>query len=391
MKITGVIAEYDPFHSGHAYQLSQIRAMGAERVIVCMSTGAVQRGGFAILPWEIRVRAVLACGADMVVALPAPWACSSAEGFAAAGVHLLTAMGCDTLVFGAETPKTEQLAELAMLLDSPALAAPLKKHLDTGLPFAAARAAAAAELAPALAPLLEQPNNLLGVEYCKAIHRQKSPMKPLALQRLGAGHGSELGVNAITASGSAIRKCWMSGDRKAARGYLPAEVLPLYEKAMAEGALLSALRAEVAILSRLRAMTVEQLAEVRGVNEGLENRLYGALRTAASLEELYDTLKTRRYAHARLRRLVLDAALGYGKDLPALPPFVLVLGAKREALSLCRDCALPCGTSLAALTRQSEVCGRAAAAHAAAVDLSSLCREHPGPMGQAFTQRPVIL
>ena len=104
MDFTGIIAEYDPFHNGHAAQLAAVRAAGAQCIAVCMSSGAVQRGGVPILPESVRVRAALDAGADLVVALPAPYACATAEQFAAAGVHLLAALGCDTLAFGAETP-----------------------------------------------------------------------------------------------------------------------------------------------------------------------------------------------------------------------------------------------------------------------------------------------
>ena len=117
MDFTGIIAEYDPFHNGHAAQLAAVRAAGAQRIAVCMSSGAVQRGGVPILPESVRVRAALDAGADLVVALPAPYACATAEQFAAAGVHLLTALGCDTLAFGAETPDAAALLDTARLLD----------------------------------------------------------------------------------------------------------------------------------------------------------------------------------------------------------------------------------------------------------------------------------
>ena len=104
MRFAGIIAEYDPFHNGHAWQLAQARALGAQRVAVAMSCGLTQRGALPLLPESVRVRAALECGADLVFALPAPWACAGAEAFARAGVHLLAATGCDALVFGAETP-----------------------------------------------------------------------------------------------------------------------------------------------------------------------------------------------------------------------------------------------------------------------------------------------
>ena len=172
MNFVGIIAEYDPFHSGHALQLRMLRQRGASTIAVCMSTGVVQRGGVPILPEAVRVRAALAAGADLVVALPAPYANASAEQFAAAGVHLLAALGCDTLAFGAETPEPAPLQAAAAALCSAAFPAALRSQLERGLPFAAARAAAAETLCPGAADLLQTPNNILGIEYCKAILRQ---------------------------------------------------------------------------------------------------------------------------------------------------------------------------------------------------------------------------
>ena len=129
MRFAGIIAEYDPFHNGHAWQLAQARALGAQRVAVAMSCGLTQRGALPLLPESVRVRAALECGADLVFALPAPWACAGAEAFARAGVHLLAATGCDALVFGAETPDAALLLETARVLNSAAYRAALKQQL----------------------------------------------------------------------------------------------------------------------------------------------------------------------------------------------------------------------------------------------------------------------
>lgn len=176
MDFTGIIAEYDPFHNGHAAQLAAVRAAGAQCIAVCMSSGAVQRGGVPILPESVRVRAALDAGADLVVALPAPYACATAEQFAAAGVHLLAALGCDTLAFGAETPDVAALLDTARLLDGEELNARIRQNLATGMTYAAARAAAADALHPGhRAGLLRTPNNILGIEYCKAILHRTQP------------------------------------------------------------------------------------------------------------------------------------------------------------------------------------------------------------------------
>ena len=135
MKFAGIIAEYDPFHNGHAWQLDiqpqlpQARALGSQRVAVAMSCGLTQRGALPLLPEAVRVQAALACGADLVFALPAPCACAGAEAFARAGVRILAAAGCDALVFGAENPDTALLQKAARVLCSEAYRTALRKQL----------------------------------------------------------------------------------------------------------------------------------------------------------------------------------------------------------------------------------------------------------------------
>ena len=348
MEFAGIIAEYDPFHNGHAAQLQMLRARGAGRIAVCISAAAVQRGGFPLLPEPVRVQAALQAGADLVAALPAPYACLGAEGFAAAGVALLTALGCDTLAFGAETPDAGLLMRAARLVDSSALAEGLQRHLAGGATFAAARAAAAEELEPGTGALLASPNNILGVEYCKAILRQGSHLQPLPLPRLAVGHGTaETGAiqGRPVASASYLRELAWGRGLDATLEFVPAQAAALYRASADRGELLDPDKFSVAVLSRLRGQGRQQLAAVRGLSEGLENRLYAAVQKAATVQELYDLLKTRRYPHARLRRLVLDAALGVTEGLvPQTPPYLHVLGARRQALGALRYAALPAGT-----------------------------------------------
>ena len=316
MNFVGIIAEYDPFHSGHALQLRMLRQRGASTIAVCMSTGVVQRGGVPILPEAVRVRAALAAGADLVVALPAPYANASAEQFAAAGVHLLAALGCDTLAFGAETPEPAPLQAAAAALCSAAFPAALRSQLESGLPFAAARAAAAETLCPGAADLLQTPNNILGIEYCKAILRQGAAMQLLPLPRLGTAHGTaqtgQVQGQAL-ASASHIRQLVHTQGIKAASPFVPQAAMELYRQAAEQGQLADPEKFSTAVLTLLRTKTPEQLSTLRGAGEGLENRLYAAAREAETVNDLYDRLKTKRYPTARLRRLVLDAVL----DVPA--------------------------------------------------------------------------
>ena len=399
MKFAGIIAEYDPFHNGHAWQLAQARALGAERVAVAMSCGLTQRGALPLLPEPVRVRAALECGADLVFALPAPCACAGAEAFARAGVRILAAAGCDALVFGAETPDTALLLEAARVLNSAAYRAALKAQLAAGArSFAAARQAAVQALCPdtEVAALLDKPNNNLAVEYCRAILEQEAPLEPIALPRQGAVHGQALPESGCTgfASASALRTLWVQEGAAALAPYVPEKALKLYKTAELDGQytdFAAAGRCELALL-RAACAGPQPFAAVRGVSEGLEHRLENAVRQTADLPALLDALTTVRYPRARMRRLAMDAALGYtAENVPALPPYLHLLGARKSALPLLAGAALPVSHSLAKLEKENAACARMAAAQAAASDFGALCRARPEPMGGIYRQKNIFL
>ena len=397
-KLAGIIAEYDPFHNGHAWQLQQAKALGAQRVAVAMSCGLTQRGALPLLPESVRVQAALTCGADLVFALPAPYACSGAECFARAGVQLLAAAGCDALVFGAETPDAALLMEAAQVLSGAEYRTALKARLAAGArSFAAARQAAVEAVCPGtgLAALLDKPNNNLAVEYCKAILELGASLVPIPLPRQGAGHGQALTeTGGQFASASALRTLWQSGGADAAAPYVPAEVLPLYREAFAAGQytdLAAAQRCQLALL-RSRCAGTAPFAQVRGISEGLEHRLEAAVRSSTTHAELLDSLTTVRYPRARMRRLAMDAALGYSADAsPALPPYLHLLGAQKDALPLLKAAALPVSHSLARLAEQNAPCRAVVDAQLRACDFGALCRKKPEPMGGALRQKIIFL
>jgi len=397
-KLAGIIAEYDPFHNGHAWQLQQAKALGAQRVAVAMSCGLTQRGALPLLPESVRVQAALTCGADLVFALPAPYACSGAECFARAGVQLLAAAGCDALVFGAETPDAALLMEAARVLSGAEYRTALKARLAAGArSFAAARQAAVEAVCPGtgLAALLDKPNNNLAVEYCKAILELGTSLVPIPLPRQGAGHGQALTeTGGQFASASALRTLWQNGGADAAAPYVPAEVLPLYREAFAAGQytdLAAAQRCQLALL-RSRCAGTAPFAQVRGISEGLEHRLEAAVRSSTTHAELLDSLTTVRYPRARMRRLAMDAALGYSADaFPALPPYLHLLGAQKDALPLLKAAALPVSHSLARLAEQNVPCRAVVDAQLRACDFGALCRKKPEPMGGALRQKIIFL
>lgn len=398
MYFAGIIAEYDPFHNGHAWQLAAARAHGAKYVAVALSCGLTQRGALPLLPESVRVAAALASGADLVFALPAPYACAGAEAFAQAGVALLSAAGCDGLVFGAETPDPALLTQTAQLLLTQDYRTALRAALANGArSFAAARQAAVQSLCPdsGAAALLDKPNNNLAVEYCKAILSQGAALTPVPLGRQGADHGQALGSGGGPyASASALRRLWAASGPEALTDYLPPSALPFYRQARAQGMDTDFAAAHLAQLTLLRARTTgpDCFAGVRGVSEGLDRRLYAAVQQAVSWEGLVDAMTTVRYPRARMRRLALDAALNYQADaLPALPPYLHLLGARREALPLLKNAALPVGHSLAKLARHDPACAKVADAQRSADALGTLCRRTPAPLGERYRQKIIFL
>ena len=301
---------------------------------------------------------------------------------------LLAALGCDTLAFGAETPDAAALLDAAQLLLNGEINALIRKKLATGMTYAAARADAAETLRPGMGTLLRTPNNILGIEYCKAILAQGAALTPLALPRLGAAHGGGAGEHGGTPMASASYLRGLPLPEWTA--FVPAGAAALYAKAAAEGLLLDSAKFEVAVLTQLRMQPPENFAQLRGISEGLENRLAASVRQADGLDDLYTRLKTKRYPHARLRRLVLDAALQFPAELP-MPPYLHVLGAKKSALPRLKYAALPAGTALAELVQIGPQAAEIGRLHSRAVDFSSLCREKIQPMGLAFTAKPVVI
>lgn len=191
MEAAGIVAEYNPFHGGHAFHIAETRRrLGGCAVVAVMSGNWVQRGECAVLDKWTRTRAALEGGVDLVLELPTPWAVSSAESFARGAVELLAASGVVTcLSFGSECGEADRLRQVADCLDSPRYPDALRRFLEEGAPFALCRQRAAEELlGPELAGLLACPNNNLGVEYLRALNALGSGIRPVTVRRAGAGH-----------------------------------------------------------------------------------------------------------------------------------------------------------------------------------------------------------
>ncbi len=332
MAVAGVVAEYNPFHRGHAWQLEEVRRrLGADTaVIACMSGNFVQRGDFAILSKHARTEMALQGGVDLVLELPTPWAVAGAERFAQGGVAILAAAGVVThLVFGCESGALDPLRRIADCLDGEGYHAGVRRFMAEGMTFAAARQSAVEALTDReTAECLSAPNNALAVEYLRAW--RGSGMLPLALPRIGAAHDS--GEEGEYPSASAIREMVLRGGDW--RSALPGA--PVLSREMEAGrAPAGRWLCERAILARLRTMGEEDFWPYDGGNEGLYHRFYAAVHRESTIDGILAAVKTKRYPMARLRRMLLQAYLGVPQAAQGeTPPYLRVLGASGRGRAL---------------------------------------------------------
>ena len=335
--IFGIIAEFNPFHRGHAALLHAARQAGAQQIAVVMSGDFVQRGGPALFSKWARAEMALRCGADAVFELPLPWAMAGAERFAEGGAFLLSQIGCGTICFGSECGDAQALGALAQLLLSEPFSLAVKRELAKGLSFAAARERAVRALAGNdAADLLREPNNTLAVEYLKACRRLGLAMQPFTVTRTGPGHHDETSSGSL-ASATAIRGRMLRGENW--HGLMPPQAEEIARRELARGAApADPVRMERALLACLRSLPRDAFARLPDVSEGLENRLFAASRQAGTAEAFFRLAKTKRYPLARLRRIAYSALLGLRAEHAAgLPPYLRLLGFRAEAAPLLRQ------------------------------------------------------
>ncbi len=343
MRIAGIVAEYNPFHNGHAYHIEKTRERDggceATHIVAVMSGSFVQRGEPAVMTKFDRARAALSGGADLVLELPLPWALSSAEKFAFGAVSMLNALGCvDTISFGSEAGALAPLRRAVDTMETPRFQTLLKYFMESGIAFPEATQKALTEIAgDSCGKLLASPNNTLGIEYLKALRRLDSSIQPFTVARYQVAHDSEVPLGNI-ASATYLRGLLKSDRTVAAFPFMPSACISAVSDAAQKGAL-PALpeRLERAVLAKLRTLSPAAIAALPGISEGLENRFYNAVRHATDLASLEEAVKTKRYPLTRVRRLIWNAFLGTPKLAPFTPvPYLRVLAANsrgKEILS----------------------------------------------------------
>lgn len=409
MHVVGIVAEYNPFHTGHRYQLQESRRILGENtlVVAVMSGNWVQQADCAIADKWTRAHMALLGGVDLVLELPTVWATSSAEGFAKGATALLAASGVvDVISFGSECGDVQALNEIARCLDSDRYQEELRRMVDRGAPFPACRQAAVGLLlGDSCGALLSSPNNNLGVEYIRALNALGSSIRPISIQRCGYRHdGSGLVQPTLSSpqaaphflSATQIRAYLQENRWESAEPYLLSGGLQLLEHNT--GSLASLHRAHRAILAKFRTMSLKDWAALpdSAAAEGLPQRLERAGRQCTTVEEFYLLAHTKRYTYSRLKRLVLRSYLGISPDdIPASPPYLRVLGFSKKGRILLQamktQAELPILTKPAHAKMLDKPGRRLFQLEARCTDLYDLCLDPVPVPNREWTTGPVVL
>ena len=357
MKLIGVVSEYNPFHYGHSYHIEKSReAVGKDSAVVCVMSGDfVQRGEAAIFEKHARAEAAVKGGADLILELPVAWSLSSAEGFARGAVGILGKLGCiDYLSFGSECGDLKILNALAVAQSDPEFNKRTKEELLSGVSFAVARQRAMEAEYGSIAGHLKTPNNILAVEYLKAINELHVKLEPITVLRRGSTHDASAG----SASDLRIRL----KQKRSISNYVPRGAEDVYKRETEWGRGPVTINAfEDAILSRFRMLDKETFNSLPDASEGLGNRLYIAAHEECTLDGVITAAKTKRYALSRIRRMYMCAAIGItAEQTYSLPPYARVLAANekgREALKIIAEKAeIPVISKPAAINGLSREC-----------------------------------
>lgn len=344
MKTVGIIAEYNPFHNGHQYQLEQARRLtGADYCIVVMSGNFVQRGDPAIFDKYTRTKAALSCGADLVIELPVCYATSSAEGFACGAVALLDHLGCDYLCFGSECGSVEDLKTVAEILaeEPPLYQTYLQEALRKGATYPAAVCEALSRFEDKdlcdLTSLLESPNNLLGIEYIKALIRRKSSIKPVTVTRIGQGYHDAVATEAFS-SATAIRNGIREGaDKSALSQWIPTNALDFYHTEYALWA------DDFSSIFHYKRLYTSDFQTYAGISEDFANRLSTFALNPMEFTALVQELKTRQLTYGHVSRGLLHLLLNIRKTDMELgascghAPYLRILGVRKASTPLLRQ------------------------------------------------------
>ena len=363
MKVLGIVAEYNPFHNGHAYHLEKSKVLSNADAVVCVITGNfVQRGNTSLVDKWTKAEMALLNGADLVIELPTVYSVSSAENFAEGAMKLLNSLGViDTISFGSECGDIGILDNIATVLNSEPTeyVTMLNRELAMGVSYPKAREKALLLYLNDIrkyANVLSAPNNILGIEYLKALKKYHYNMFPITVPRLGGSYNSKL-VSGNLASATAIRQHILEENYKELPKVIPSNVQGILKNKIERGEIVEDLAVfENELLYTLRRMSIEEIAQIPDVSEGLENSIKNAAESCNNLRDLVTYIKSKRYTLTRIYRILVYILLNITKvDMEnarrTKVPYVRVLGFSNrgeDLLSLIcsRNPKLPVITSL---------------------------------------------
>lgn len=340
MECVGTVAEFNPFHNGHEHLLKTAKSLcGCQFAMAIMSGNFVQRGDVALFDKFTRAKCALKSGADIVIELPVSYACSSAERFSKAAIYLMNASGTvNALAFGAESNDINLLSRSADKISN--LNIQTNTSFQCALKKGMSYPRALSEALDISIPLT--PNNILAIEYLRALKNLNSPIKPYAIERVGAQHDNSAETNSTFQSASYIRQLMLQDDICAGYNYIPAA------HCLDNAYMHSLDQLSDAIIYSLRMKSINAIKALPDVSEGFENVIYKACREYSTISELIGGIKTKRFTMARIRRIMLYSLLGIDLEMfnaYPLPLYIRVLGIKKEALpilsSLSKQASLP--------------------------------------------------
>ena len=367
-----VICEFNPFHNGHRFLLGKAKELTGEPVLAVMSGSFTQRGEVALCSKFERAEAALKSGADLVAELPAVYAVSCAERFARGGVNISKMFGCvNYLAFGCEDDDIDLLKTAAFAGENPEVNAIIAEQMNSGSYYPKAYEYAVRQVCGGeVADVLTKPNNILAVEYIRAL--RGTDIKPLPIKRAGAEHDSD-GADGIYASASYIRKLLRSGkSAEKLLPYAPSEIT--YPEKL-----------DRALLYKLRNMNAEQLRALPEVGEGLENRILSAARKFGTAEEVIGEVKTKRYTRSRICRILTCALLGITEELQTkTADYARVLGFTDEGEKMLKTCIGKVITSAAKAEDLGSDTAELLAADIRATDTAALAYEKVKPCGADY-------
>lgn len=333
MKNYAIISEFNPFHSGHKYLIEQCKNMGATHITAIMSGNFVQRGDFAIFPKHIRTKLALLCGVDLVIELPLPFALANAQTFARGGVQIANSMGCVShLAFGSECGNVEILKNITEIFESKYFKEIFKSEFSKGISYPDALGKAIKKYSDneIYYNTMSSPNNILGIEYIKALNGINSEIRPTTIKRIGDGYNSDKITSKFT-NATNIRN--LIYNKKDFTKYIPDECTELFAKAINNTATIeNNIRG---LFLQLRNISIQELSEIADIKEGLENKIFKSIHNSTNLNELISNIKSKRYTHARIMRIIISCLLNVKKEYTQQEvPYIRILGFNKRGTEI---------------------------------------------------------